>query len=77
MAKKVPKHIPRGTFTEGYDFKQIQSACGQIYRKKIEKEMRGFITKQVNEMKNSITRIVITDDNISVYDHTEKCLFKM
>lgn len=74
---KVPKAIPRGTFTEGEDFKVMRRACIASFRKHKEKIVREMITAEVQKMRSRIHKVVVTDDYIQVYDQKGNILFKM
>ncbi|PWD89567.1 hypothetical protein DC081_08950 [Ignatzschineria cameli] len=68
---KVPKEVPRGTFTKGKVFRDIRTGLLRPYRKRLEKEARQLVTDKVNQFKGSISKIVVTDDGIKIYDNNE------
>lgn len=71
---KVPKGVPRGTFTEGKVFRDMRSGLIKPYRKRLEKEARQLVTDKVNQFKDSISRIVVTDGGIKIYDNNENII---
>lgn len=74
---KVPEKIPRGVFYEGRDFLELRSGIINMHRKRLEKAMRKAITEDVNEARNKIVKIIVTDEDIRFYDKQHQIVFKI
>lgn len=73
---KVPVYVPRGVFLKGEEFREIRSAVIKSYRKNCEKQMRKAVSDRVNEVKNSIYKIIVTDDEIQLLDKNNEIIFE-
>lgn len=73
---RVPKNVPRGVFQKGEEFRKMRSGVIQSYRKRIERDMRKLVSEQVKEVKDSISKIIVTGDGIQVFDQNNKIIFQ-
>lgn len=62
-------------------FLELRSGIINMHRKRLEKAMRKVmrkvITEDVNEARNKIVKIIVTDENIRFYDKQHQIVFKI